>query len=357
MPAITDSNSPAEAERRRERATAIRQFSDRFLTGENQDLFEDILVTLTRLARDEADRGDVKLVHKSLGELRYAMKVFAPYQATRKISIFGSSRTPEEHADYQQAVAFAREMSAAGWMVITGAGNGIMKAGHAGSGREAGFGVAIRLPFEQKTNTIIADDEKLVNFRYFFTRKLMFMKESSAIALFPGGFGTLDEGFEVLTLVQTGKAPLIPIIMVDQPGGDYWQTWHKYLIDELVRTNMISEQDTNLFRVTDDAAEAVRDVLDFYRVYHSMRYVDDELILRLEHALDPALLDRLNSEFAALLSGGTITQCGPLPEEQGEFPDKTRLRLHFDRKSFGLLRQCIDMINAAPAPPALGQNT
>ena len=251
-----------EAQRRRQdRTAAIREFADRFLRGENQDLFEEMLVTVCRLAHDQADRGDVKLLNKALGELRYALKLFAPYSATRKISIFGSSRTPEEHPDYQQAVRFARQIRENGWMVITGAGDGIMKAGHGGAGPEASFGVAIRLPFEQKTNTIIADDAKLVNFRYFFTRKLMFMKEASAVALFPGGFGTQDEGFEALTLIQTGKAPLVPIVMIEQPGGTYWLQWRAYVKSELLRNGMINEQDMHLFRITDDVDIAIRDVV------------------------------------------------------------------------------------------------
>jgi len=338
----------ADAARRRERATAINEFASRFLSGQNQDLFEDILVTLTRLARDGADRGDVKLVNKALGELRYALKVFAPYREVRKISIFGSSRTPEGHPDYATAVEFARRMCESGWMIITGAGDGIMKAGHGGAGPEASFGVAIRLPFEQKTNTIIKDDEKLVNFRYFFTRKLMFMKEASAVALFPGGFGTQDEGFEALTLIQTGKAPLLPIVMLEHPGGTYWLQWRSYVAAELLRTGMIHEQDMHLFRITDDVDKAVADVMNFYRVYHSMRYVGDELVLRLERSLSAATVQELNERFSAILLDGTIEQIAALPEENGEYPKKPRLKLHFDRRSFGQLRQCIDRINAEP---------
>ncbi len=348
----TRPEDPTEVQRRRDRAAAIHEFANRFLAGPNQDLFEDMLVTLTRLARDAADRGDVKLINKALAELRYAFKVFAPYKATRKVSIFGSSRTPEDHADYHTAVQFARRMGAVGWMVITGAGDGIMKAGHGGAGPDASFGVAIRLPFEQKTNEIIADDAKLVNFRYFFTRKLMFMKEASAVVLFPGGFGTQDEGFEALTLIQTGKAPLIPIVMLEQPGGTYWLQWRAYVKSELVMNNMISPQDLHLFRITDDVDVAVRELTQFYRVYHSMRYVGEDLVLRLHRPISPATLERLNDEFAPLISSGPITPCELLPAEGGEFPTLTRLRLRFDRKSCGLLRRCIDAINLDPEPPA-----
>ena len=338
-------DQPSEKLRRRERAAAIQAFADRFLIGPNQDLFAGILVTLTRLARDGANRGDVKLLNKAFAELRYALKVFAPYTETRKISIFGSSRTPEDHPDYRQALEFARRMCESGWMVITGAGDGIMKAGHGGAGREASFGVAIHLPFEQKTNTIIADDAKLVNFRYFFTRKLMFMKEASAVALFPGGFGTQDEGFEALTLIQMGKTPMIPIVMLEQPGGTYWLHWRTYVAAELLRTGMISDEDMHLFRVTDDVDLAVREVRQFYRVYHSMRYVGEDLVLRLRHPISTAMLERLNDEYRQILTVGRFEQVPPLPAEEGEYPDFSRLKLRFDRKSCGRLRHCIDLIN------------
>jgi len=339
-----------DQERRQDRAAAIRQFADAFLPGGNQDLFEDLLVTLCRLARDRAGRGDVKLLQKAVAELRYALKTFAPYREVPKISIFGSSRTPEDHPDYRQALLFARRLRENGWMVITGAGDGIMKAGHGGAGREASFGVAIRLPFEQKTNPIIADDAKLVSFRYFFTRKLIFMKEASAIALFPGGFGTLDEGFEALTLVQTGKTPLIPIVMLEQPGGTYWLQWRAYVKSELLSAGMINPEDMGLFRITDDVETAVREVVQFYRVYHSMRYVGDDLVLRLKRPLSAGLLDRLNDEFGRIVAAGRIEQTPILEAEGGELPDLPRLKLRFDRRSLGLLRRCIDVINQEAAP-------
>jgi len=346
-PTVLDAVALARLERERD----IQAFADRYLQGENQDLYQEMLVTICRLARDQADRGNVKLLHKALAELRYALKVFAPYGEVRKISIFGSSRTPEGHPDYQTAVAFARRMCAAGWMVITGAGDGIMKAGHGGAGREASFGVAIRLPFEQKTNDIIAADGKLVNFRYFFTRKLIFIKEASAVALFPGGFGTQDEGFEALTLVQTGKAPIMPIVMCEQPGGTYWPHWRTYVAAELVRTGMIGEEDMHLFRITDDIDRAVQEVVGFYRVYHSSRYVGEDLVLRLNWQLPSQTYRRLNDEFAAkLLSDGRIEPCEPLAAERGEYPNLPRCRLRFNRKSVGWLRRMIDLINAEPEP-------
>lgn len=339
-------NNRAQAEYRARRDRAIEGFAQEFLDGENQDLYQEMLVTVCRLARDGAGRGDVKLIHKSLAELRYGLKVFAPYGETRKITIYGSSRTPDGHPDYQAAVEFARKISDNGWMVITGAGDGIMRAGHGGAGREASFGVAIRLPFEQRTNDIIAQDRKLVNFRYFFTRKLMFMKESSAIALFPGGFGTQDEGFEALTLVQTGKSPLMPIVMCERPGGTYWPQWRAYVAAELLRTGMINEQDMNLFFITDDVDKGIADIVQFYRVFHSSRYVGDDLVLRLRRAISDETLQRINDEFAAdILVKGRIEQCPLLPAENGEYPDMPRLKLCFDKFSFGRLRRLVDTVN------------
>lgn len=339
--------SPSRERPSAQRDAAINEFAHRFLSGPNRDLYEDMLVTLCRLARDGASRGDVKLLQRSLAELRYGLKVFAPYREVRKISIFGSARTAEAHGDYQAAEEFARRMCAAGWMIITGAGDGIMRAGHGGAGREASFGVAIRLPFEQKTNEFIADDEKLINFRYFFTRKVMFLKESSAVALFPGGFGTQDEGFEALTLVQTGKAPLIPIVMCEQPGGGYWAHWRNYVQRELLGSGMINAEDMSLFKVTDSIAEAVEEIVRFYRVFHSMRYVGDDLVLRLNAPIGDALLARLNDEFVpGLATGGAIVRSAPLPPEADDHPEKPRLVLRFNKKSFGLLRRMIDTINA-----------
>lgn len=329
-----------------QRDEAIRRFASTWLSGENQDIYEQIIVTACRLARDGADRGDAKLLSRALAELRYAFKMFAKYRETRKISIFGSSRTPPSHPDYLAAMEFGRRMVEAGWMVITGAGDGIMKAGHGGAGREASFGVAIRLPFEQKTNDIIADDEKLVNFNYFFTRKLMFIKEAEAVVLFPGGFGTQDELFETLTLVQTGKSPVVPIVMLEHSGGNYWPHWRDYVQQQLLRTGMISEEDLDLFLISDDHQAAIDEVQRFYRVHHSNRYVGQDLVLRLERRLPDDAVAQLNDEFAArLLLSGRIEQCSALPEEDGEWPDKPRLRMHFNKRSFGLLRRLINRVN------------
>ncbi len=329
-----------------ERAAAIEEFLDRFADCPDRDLLAEMMVTICRLAKDGTGRGELKILSRALKELRYAFKVFAPYSEFRKVSIFGSSRTPIGHPEYVQADTFARRMRESGWMVITGAGDGIMRAGHDGAGPDASFGVAIRLPFEQKTNTIIANDAKLINFRYFFTRKLMFVKEASAIALFPGGFGTQDEGFEALTLLQTGKDTPVPIVMIDAPGGIYWQHWRTYVVAELLRTNMIGPDDMHLFRITDDVEVAVREIARFYHRYHSSRYVGDLYVLRLNMPLAPEAVQALNDKYADLLTSGRIEQhAGPLDGENGELPDKHRLAFRFDRQSVGRLRLMIDDVN------------
>jgi uncharacterized protein (TIGR00730 family) len=329
-----------------ERQKAIEEFLKLYADSPDQDLLADMMVTICRLAADGTGRGELKLLNSAVKELRYAFKIFAPYAQTRKATIFGSSRTPPDHPEYLQADKFARRMREEDWMVITGAGDGIMRAGHDGAGREASFGVAIRLPFEQKTNPVIAADAKLVNFKYFFTRKLMFMKEASAIVLFPGGFGTQDEGFEALTLVQTGKNTPIPIVMIDAPGGYYWQHWRTYVAAELLRTNMISPEDMNLFKLTDDADTAVQEIVQFYRRYHSSRYVNDLYVMRLNSPLPADAIERLNDTYGGIVTGGRIEQHpGPIEGENEELPDKTRLTLQFDRKSVGRLRLLINEIN------------
>lgn len=333
------------SEYRHQRDAAVRQFVSQFAPGPDPDLYIGMMTTICRLSRDECGRGELKILDSALKELRYAFRVFAPYRHIRKVSIFGSSRTPEGHPDYVQAVRFAERMRHEEWMVITGAGDGIMKAGHGGAGPEASFGVAIRLPFEQKTNVIIENDPKLVNFKYFFTRKLMFMKEASAVALFPGGFGTQDEGFEALTLVQTGKAPIVPIVMIDAPGGTYWQHWRTYVAAELVRTHMISEEDMNLFHVFDDADAAARHIVRFYRNYHSCRFVRDRLILRFNAPVTPDILEHINERFSDILNGGRIEPVGAAAEEADDFPEKPRLAVPFNRRSHGRLRRLIDEIN------------
>jgi len=338
-----------ERDRRQERADAISKLLAEFAAGEHTDLLAQMMVTICRLAADGADRGDLKILNTALRELRYAFKVFAPYADVPKVTIFGSARTSEQHPQYAEARKFAELMQAHGWMVITGAGDGIMRAGHHGATRQKSFGVAISLPFEQTTNSFIVDDPKLVNFKYFFTRKLIFVKEAEAIVLFPGGFGTQDEGFEALTLVQTAKTTPIPIVMCEEPGGTYWQNWLQYVKTELLGHGMIDSADLQLFQVFDRAEDAAAAVVNFYRRYHSMRYVNNLLVLRLNSPLSTETLAQMNRGFADILTEGRFELgTGPLEGEEGSYPDKARLVFAFDRRSTGRLRALIDAINAAP---------
>jgi len=310
-------------------------------------LVEEIKETADKFARDHAAVGDLKIVSRALRELRYAFKVFTPYRRDRKVTVFGSARTKPEHPAYQAALEYGRRMAQAGWYVVTGAGHGIMEAAHVGAGRKMSMGLNIMLPFEQSANYVINRDEKLVNLRYFFTRKLMFVKEVHAVVLFPGGFGSQDELFETLTLIQTGKRDMMPVVCVDEPGGTYWKNWLKFIEENMLTEGLISPADLSLFRVTDDVDDAVEEVLGFYCVYNSMRYVRDKLYLRLHFAPDAALLERLNEEFAGILSEGKIEVVGASELETGDehLRDLPRLALHFNRRDFGKLRQLIDVIN------------
>lgn len=317
---------------------------------EDGDLIAQIVANSLKLLRDNTNRGDIKLVNNSFKELRYALKVFAPYRDVRKVAIFGSARTPVDDPDYVAAARFGRAMAEHGWMVITGAGGGIMAAGHGGAGAKPSFGLAIRLPFEQKTNEFIAGDPKLINFKYFFTRKLMFLRSSHAVVLFPGGFGTMDEGFEVLTLIQTGKSVPMPIVMVDRPGGQFWHAWQEYVQHHLLGRKLISVEDRHLYHITDNIDDAVSYVTAFYSNFHSVRYYRDDLIIRLQRAPDAALLDRISGEFADLLSpgGSPFRVSGALPIEADEsaLAALPRLVFGFNKRDHGRLRALIDLLNA-----------
>ena len=316
----------------------------------NGDLVGEIIANALKLLRDETNRGDIKLIDKSFKELRYALKVFAPFRDMRKVSIFGSARTPESHDDYRQAAAFGKAMAAAGWQVITGAGGGIMAAGHGGAGADPSFGLAIRLPFEQKTNPFIENDPKLINFKYFFTRKLMFVRSSHAIALFPGGFGTMDEGFEVLTLIQTGKAVPMPIVFVDSPGGDFWRGWQHYVENHLLARKLIGPDDLRLYKITDSVDEAVREVRHFYSNFHSIRYARDELIIRLHRRPTEAQLAEISEKFSDIKTRRDFRLSEALPVERDEaaLAGLHRLVFAFNRRDHGRLRMLVDFLNDLP---------
>jgi len=318
--------------------------------GRNADLLLELLTTDFKFVLDEAGRGDMKLVNAALKELRYAFRVFAPYHQVRKVTIFGSARTESEHPDYATAREFAHAICHAGWMVVTGAGPGIMEAGHLGAGAEHSFGVNIRLPFEDQANTVIAADPKLVNFRYFFTRKLAFLKNSDAFVLFPGGFGTMDEAFELLVLVQTGKSLVVPIVLLEAPGGDYWQRFEDFIRRQLLDRDFISPADLALIWRTDTVDAAVAEIGRFYSNYDSQRYVDGRLVLRLRTAPGPERLAELNATFSDLLLDGEMEVIDVTPSERadGDHLLQERIAFRFNRRHAGRLRQLINALNDAP---------
>jgi len=313
------------------------------------ELIEELIVTALKMARDKMGTGDLKLMNRSLKELRYAAKIFAPYRDVRKVVVFGSARTAATEPEAQLAEEFCRQMVAHRYMVITGGGDGIMGAAQRGAGRENSFGLNIRLPFEQRANEIIEGDPKLINFNYFFTRKLNFVKETHAFALFPGGFGTMDEGFEALTLMQTGKALIIPIVLIDRPDGSYWETWMRFLTDHLLKKCLISREDFNFIKIAHTVEEAVAEILLFYKNYVSSRWVGSQLVIRISKALSEQAVVKLNQQFSELLRKGEIVQSDPLPQEQNqpEIAHLPRLILTPHRHAFGRYRQLIDAINLA----------
>ena len=322
--------------------------------ADDRELAADLMQSVMKLAADQPGRAEMKLMARSFKELRYALKIFKPYRNRRKVSVFGSARTPADHPNYRCALEFSRLLAEAGFMVITGAGGGIMAAGHEGAGQAASFGVAIRLPFEQKTNSFIADDDKLIHFRYFFSRKLIFVKETHAIALLPGGFGTHDEGFEVLTLVQTGRCDPLPIVLLEAAGGTYWQAWDRFVKDELLGAELISPEDTNLYFITQDPRAAAEHIARFYHNYHSLRYLDDELVLRVRHAPTAEQLAGLARDFADIVPTGTITLRAAADLRDTELvPTLPRLVFPFDRRSLARLRLLIDRLNTLPGLPPL----
>jgi uncharacterized protein (TIGR00730 family) len=313
--------------------------------ADRRGFFQQLLTTVMKLHEDGAGTGDLKITNTALKELRYAYKVFAPYAGVRKVTVFGSARASSSEEATQSARLFGKRMTEEGWMVVTGAGHGIMGAAQEGAGGEQSFGLNIRLPFEQEANPWIASDPKLITFKYFFTRKLFLVKEASAVALFPGGFGTMDETFELLTLMQTGKSPLVPVVLVEAGPKPYWRIWHRWIAGTLVERGLIETEDASLFRIVDTPEEAVSETTGFYRVYHSSRIVGDDLVFRLTRPLTAAQLGDIQAKFDDILEGPATLVPGPVPPELNEFPDLPRLILPFDHRSFGRLRHLIDFVN------------
>ncbi|MEE3181063.1 MAG: TIGR00730 family Rossman fold protein [Planctomycetota bacterium] len=318
------------------------------------ELFLQMFERVFKLVGDETYSADLKMLNHALLELRYAFKVFAPYRSVRKVSVFGSARTGKDRPEYTMAEQFSNKVTDRGYMVITGAGPGIMEAAQGGAGRARSFGVNIRLPFESKANEVIENDPKLIHFKYFFTRKVCFLKETDAIVIFPGGFGTHDEAFESLTLVQTGKSDLVPIVFVDRPGGTYWSAWLDYVRTHLRDEGYIDGFDESLFHVTESVEDAVDVVDGFYRNYHSTRYLRPLQVIRLNQPVTDSLLERLNREFSDIIVSGKIERLPAALEAEKDEPqtaDLHRIAFRFDRKSYGRLRALIDVLNLEPESP------
>lgn len=312
-------------------------------------LIEEMVQTALRLGRDNASVADVKLFVRAFKEMRYAAKVFQPYAGRLKVAVFGSARLRPETPEFRMAEELGRKVVQKGFMVITGGGDGIMGAAQKGAGRENSFGLNIRLPFEQRANETIHGDKKLINFNYFFTRKVNFVKETDAFVLFPGGFGTQDEGFECLTLMQTGKAKITPLILLDTPDGRYWETWEFFIKNDLLRMKLISPTDFHLFKIFHNCDEAVDHILQFYRIFQSYRWVREKMVIRIKSRLADRSLDVLNDQFGDILVDGRIEQTSALPEEsvEPEIAALPRLVLTPKKTDFGMLRLLIDTINTS----------
>ncbi len=314
-------------------------------------IVREMILASLKAGRECTERFDLKLMNSTLKEMRFTAKVFAPYRKTRKVSVFGSARTRPHETLYKMARRLGRNLGEAGYMVITGGGPGIMQAVNEGAGPVRSFGVNIRLPFEQRTNPILDGNPRSITYKYFFNRKVAFLKETDAVALFPGGFGTLDEAMETLTLVQTGKRDPLPILLIDEPGGTYWERWFHFVEKELLARSYISRSDLGLFEKVESEDDALEKLRRFYSRFHSLRYVGERLSLRLLSGIDDAHVSRLKEEFQTLLTpGGDLVLAGPLPEEGDEanLSQLPRIILDFNRKDFGRLKALIDTINAFP---------
>ena len=331
----------------------IKSLAEEAATGKAAELVADLVETSLKLGTDGASIAELKLMSRALREMRYAARVFSKYQGVRKVAIFGSARTKPEEEEYKLAKLFAEKIVAKDFMVITGGGDGIMGAAQAGAGAEKSFGLNIRLPFEQRANETIHGDPKLINFNYFFTRKLNFAKETNAFVLLPGGFGTHDEGCEILTLMQTGKMQIVPVIMLDRQNGHYWETWRRFIVNDLLSHGLVSQTDFHLFHITHDADDAVNVITRFYKNFQSYRWVREKMVVRIQKKLTPAALEDLNRRFGNILVADRIVQTTPLPEERDEpqLSALPRIVLTPDKHDFGSIRLFLDAINKAETEP------
>jgi len=320
-------------------------------SAHSPELVREMILAALKAGQEGLDRADLKLMNTTLKEMRFTAKIFGPYRKIRKVTVFGSARTRPDEPVYKMAHELGRQLAASGHMVITGAGGGIMHAVNEGAGPEHSFGVNIKLPFEQFPNPVLQGNPRLITYKYFFNRKVAFLREADAIALFPGGFGTLDEAMETLTLLQTGKHAPLPLVLVDEPGGDYWSKWLRFFEDELLAEGYIAPSDFNLFERVDSVASAIKTIDLFYNRYQSLRYVGGQLVIRLKTPLTGQQIGQLTEEFRDILTpGGTICASCALPEEAEEegILDLPRLLVDFNRKDFGRLRKLVDAINSFP---------
>jgi uncharacterized protein (TIGR00730 family) len=312
-------------------------------------IVREMILASLKAGQEDDGRVDLKLMNTSLKEMRFTAKAFSAYRNVKKVTVFGSARTQPDEMAYEMARLLGQKLSKSGYMVITGGGPGIMQAVNEGAGPEYSFGMNIRLPFEQKPNPVIEGNLKSISYKYFFNRKVTFLKESDAIVLFPGGFGTLDEAMETLTLVQTGKRNPVPLVLVDEPGGFYWIRWIEFVKENLLAQGYISQSDLTLFERVDSVDDAVQRITHFYSRYHSLRYIDDHLVIRLTSGIEQQKVEDLKARFSdTLRPKGGMYLSGPLPEEidEPEIGHLPRLILDFKREDFGRLRELIDAINS-----------
>jgi hypothetical protein len=307
-------------------------------TSDSHDIIREMIFMAVGLSHDGIGQNDIKTLYASFREMKHAFDFFSPFTNIKKVSVFGSARTPSTEAVYAHADDFSRKMTRAGFMVMTGAGDGIMRAVQGGAGREKSFGLNIILPFEQAANEFIENDPKLITFKYFFTRKLFFVKEANALAFFPGGFGTHDEGFETLTLLQTGKCNPAPVVFIDAPGGSHWKDWLSYVNDRLLAKELISPDDMRLFKITDNITDAVYEITHFYENYHSMQFINGDTIIYFKKTLTSEHLEQLNDLFSDIIVKGKIAQI--LPKDA-----MPQISFQFNRRNFGRLREVINAIN------------